>query len=244
MSIASDAGDQYLAFDDHEAPSLGSCCICGVVGPAVVNILTLDRKSPVGGRGWGCLLRGCDLPADGAVAVVCTPCIETVGADGQDIERTLVEACRGWPGQDGRVPIGELVGEHRHDEAAHRLDDAVTDGDEDLGDPLSIHCVARTSSCGTTSSDAGDDLDAETDSHLLGERACRYVDPTFIHLPGDEDLELLQCALCSRFFLQAVPIRLFQDLGGGAVLGFAICEGCAPRVMARMSSARGQTGGH
>lgn len=73
------------------------------------------------------------------------------------------------------------------------------------------------------------------DSPIVGEGQCRYVEPAcFVVNEHESEMELLQCALCTRFFLQMVPIRLFQDLGDRVVLGFAVCEGCAPRVMARM----------
>ena len=73
------------------------------------------------------------------------------------------------------------------------------------------------------------------DSHILGERRINYVEPTWIHLSTDpEDAELSKCACCSRFFVQDVPIRLFQDLGERIVLGYEVCEQCAPTVLSRM----------
>jgi hypothetical protein len=77
--------------------------------------------------------------------------------------------------------------------------------------------------------------DEPEDSHILGERRINYVEPSWIHLSTDpEDADLSKCACCSRFFVQAVPIRLFQDLGERVVLGFEVCEECAPTVLSRM----------
>jgi hypothetical protein len=75
----------------------------------------------------------------------------------------------------------------------------------------------------------------DDDSHVLGERRIEYVEPTWRRLSSDDDdAELSKCACCSRFFVQAVPLRLFQDLGDRIVLGFEICEQCAPKVLGRM----------
>jgi hypothetical protein len=80
-----------------------------------------------------------------------------------------------------------------------------------------------------------DDDDAEEDSHVLGERRMHYVEPKWIALSTDpEDAELSKCAKCSRFFVQDMPLRLFQDLGEHIVLGFEVCEECAPSVVTRM----------
>ena len=77
--------------------------------------------------------------------------------------------------------------------------------------------------------------DADEDSHTVGERRINYVEPKWIRLSTDpEDAELSKCAKCSRFFVQDMPIRLFQDVGEQIVLGFEVCEQCAPEVMKRM----------
>lgn len=90
-------------------PDLGPCCSCEKTGPDVRNILMLNLESPTPGRGWGCLV--CDLPQNGDVAVVCDACL--------DAESELRFACRGYPGQDGRVPIEELITPFKHDESRH-----------------------------------------------------------------------------------------------------------------------------
>jgi len=86
-----------------EAPDLGPCCVCLRTGSEVRNLLMLERKAPMPGRGWGCFT--CGLPFDGAVAVVCDGCLHA----------PLRFACRGYPAEDGRVPIESLTGSHQHD---------------------------------------------------------------------------------------------------------------------------------
>lgn len=105
---------------------LGTCCACGCRAPEwnVRNVIMLHRKSPTPGRGWGCAV--CGLASDGAVAVVCDACLEET--------KPVVFACTGYPGEDGRTPIGELTGVHEHKMAAHageRLDPG-----EDFEEPL------------------------------------------------------------------------------------------------------------
>jgi hypothetical protein len=93
-------------------PDLGPCCVCEKTGPDVRNIIMLDLESPTPGRGWGCF--ACGLPLNGAIAVVCDACLERLG---QDLE--LKFACRGYPGKDGRIPIGELTQEFHHNVLKH-----------------------------------------------------------------------------------------------------------------------------
>lgn len=90
-------------------PDLGPCCVCEVEGAQVRNIIMLNKLSPIPGKGWGCF--ACGLPQNGAVAVVCDDCL--------DHGRELKFACRGYPGEDGRVPIEELVGEFDHNVLKH-----------------------------------------------------------------------------------------------------------------------------
>jgi hypothetical protein len=82
--------------------------------------------------------------------------------------------------------------------------------------------------------DLGVPDEVEEDSHILGQRRCRYVEPKWIVLREDEaEMELCKCAKCNRFFVQSVPIRLFMGEGDD-VLGLEVCETCAPRVLTRM----------
>lgn len=93
---------------------LGPCCVCEAIGPSVRNILTLPQLAPIAGRGWGCI--ECNLPMDGALAIVCDPCFDLCFDD----HSLLRYACKGWPGRDGRVPIRDLRGHHAHDPNVHR----------------------------------------------------------------------------------------------------------------------------
>lgn len=51
--------------------SYGPCCSCG--RRDAMNIIQLVGRAPVPGTGWGCLV--CDLPMDGAMAVLCQACL-------------------------------------------------------------------------------------------------------------------------------------------------------------------------
>jgi hypothetical protein len=98
--------------------NLGACCSCRRDDVDVFTILMLPKLAPIAGRGWGCVV--CGLPADGALAVVCERCADT-GVE-------LVDACRGYPGEDGRVPIDTLEGEFEHDRRLHAQDECGAPG--------------------------------------------------------------------------------------------------------------------
>lgn len=91
--------------------SLGTCCLCECT-EGVRNILNVSKKSPTPGRGWGCMI--CDLPCDGAIAVLCDFCFEKVRSG-----EAIKFACKGFPALDGRVPFSDLAGVHRHDKLKH-----------------------------------------------------------------------------------------------------------------------------
>ena len=91
-----------------DAPSLGTCCICGG-RERVTTLLTLSVKGKVSGHGWGCVV--CNLPSDGAVAVLCEICRPLY----QSGEKKLLIACMGYPATEGRIPISELTTPHMHD---------------------------------------------------------------------------------------------------------------------------------
>jgi hypothetical protein len=102
--------------NNSDEPTLGSCCICGA-DQQVRNIMMLDVKNQVPGHGWGCLI--CNLPADGASAVLCDRCLELF----QEGKAKIKYACRGYPAIEGRVPIEELSIPHEHDhDLHHRLE--------------------------------------------------------------------------------------------------------------------------
>ncbi len=85
---------------------LGPCCACEQTA-GVRHITCLQLKGTVPGHGWGCPI--CDLPLDGALAVVCDNCVT----------KPLRFACRGYPAFDGRIAISELREPYGHDESKH-----------------------------------------------------------------------------------------------------------------------------
>jgi hypothetical protein len=101
---------------DADALDLGPCCICETrVG--VRNVVPLPLRGPIAGTGWGCIV--CNLPLDGAVAVLCDGCLELVAAGAWPLF-----VCRGWPVDHGRAPFAELSADpFDHDLAAHQADD-------------------------------------------------------------------------------------------------------------------------
>jgi hypothetical protein len=107
--------------------------------------------------------------------------------------------------------------------------DAI-DGDDRAGDePLHRSCLDQ------LGEHKEEDDEQQADSHILGQRRCRYVEPTWIVLRDDEaEMELCKCAKCNRFFVESVPIRLFMGEGDD-VLGLEVCEACAPSVLRRMN---------
>ena len=84
--------------DDLDRPKLGACCTCGTM-TGVRNIMLLDRRAPVAGTGWGCAV--CQVPNDGAIAVLCDECTGLP-------TRTI---CVGYPGENKRIPLDELPDE-------------------------------------------------------------------------------------------------------------------------------------
>lgn len=97
--------------DENNSLNLGSCCVCGVEGETVRNIIMLGRRSPEPGIGcWGCLQ--CGLPSAGATAVMCNPCVES--------NAEPLFACLGAPQDNRRIPIAELPLEpFDHDMSKH-----------------------------------------------------------------------------------------------------------------------------
>jgi hypothetical protein len=91
-----------------DTPKLGTCCICGGT-QNVRSIVMLNRKNVFRGHGWGCVV--CNLPLDGASAVLCDRCIDLWQKDAAELKW----ACAGFPGSEGRVLYTELTELHDHD---------------------------------------------------------------------------------------------------------------------------------
>lgn len=115
QACACDGEDMWNAASECEpepeddAPYLGPCCVCETEA-GVHNIIMLDRQAVMSGHGWGCLV--CGLASDGAMAVLCDPCLKAWQADNS----ILKIACRGYPAKDGRVAIDVLpIFKHRED---------------------------------------------------------------------------------------------------------------------------------
>lgn len=86
----------------------GPCCACEGT-EHVRNIMMLHFKAPVPGTGWGCVV--CNLPFDGAVAVLCDRCLE--------IQAGLRFAVNGFAADKKRIPYEDLRGVHEHDMKFH-----------------------------------------------------------------------------------------------------------------------------
>jgi hypothetical protein len=97
---------------------LGSCCICEKKGKRVRNLIALDRLAPEPGKGWGCLT--CDLPSDGAYAVLCDECPKLY----QKNKAAIKLIVSGYPSENKRVPIEKLAaGEFKHNLEAHEIEE-------------------------------------------------------------------------------------------------------------------------
>lgn len=89
-----------------------TCCACGRE-KRVRNIVMLDQKALTPGAGWGCVV--CNLPNDGAVAVICDEC----AANGTPLQF----AVDGYLESGALVAIGELPDiPHAHDLKLHSGD--------------------------------------------------------------------------------------------------------------------------
>ena len=104
--------------DNGTKLDLGPCCMC--TGPGAINLVMLRRRAPVAGHGWGCVV--CNLPADGATAVLCGDCMDIY----QDNPDLLGFCCRGYPKTEGRIALGDLPeGVFDHDNAKHLEEEAL-----------------------------------------------------------------------------------------------------------------------
>lgn len=108
--MTSDDFDDYdeSDFDDAEPlEDVGPCCSCGGL-ENVRNFIMLDYEAPVKGTGWGCVV--CNLPLDGATAVICDGCLEKAWAPNGQLgaEDTLHYVIEGRAEEKRRLPIEQL----------------------------------------------------------------------------------------------------------------------------------------
>jgi len=93
---------------DEEPLDLGTCCGCGCTGETVQNLIMLQKKAPVPGTGWGCVV--CGVPSDGAVAVVCNDCLR------RDV---IKEVIYGYPTEKKRYSLAALTEFFDHRDIPH-----------------------------------------------------------------------------------------------------------------------------
>jgi hypothetical protein len=105
-------------FESEGLPDFGTCCACRQQGETVRNFVTLPKQAPVAGTGWSCVV--CNLPDDGALAVLCDQCLET-NAEIQDVIHGMVDGKK-------RSPFAALTQDFDHDPALHEADIATFAG--------------------------------------------------------------------------------------------------------------------
>lgn len=102
---------------DEEPLDVGTCCICGEENSKVRNFVTIERLAPIPGTGWGCIV--CDLPSDGAVAVICDDCLPERGS-----HLKLKQVILGYPAEKKRIDFDQLLpGRFSHVEELHERDE-------------------------------------------------------------------------------------------------------------------------
>ncbi len=102
----------YVNNEDLRSEDFGPCCACREEGPTVRNLCMLPLRMPDTTErrgGWGCLV--CDLPREGAVAVLCDRCVSE--------EREIVDVINGYPVDKQRLPYASLTEPFDHDLARH-----------------------------------------------------------------------------------------------------------------------------
>ncbi len=101
-------------YDELEEVDYGPCCACNATGATVRNFLLIEIKAPIPGTGWGCVI--CSLPADGAIAIVCDPCLEA--------QRTPISIVYGYPKEKKRCFITSAE-DFKHKDIPHEEDECL-----------------------------------------------------------------------------------------------------------------------
>jgi hypothetical protein len=115
-----DESCEQVKVEDFE--DYGTCCVCGCDSSPerpVQNIICLDFKQPIPGDGWGCAV--CNLPLEGAVAVICDRCLEEQNFDFKFIVSGLVSEKKRIPYPENKIPF-------KHDESKHQQLESMTVG--------------------------------------------------------------------------------------------------------------------
>ncbi|MBG1268269.1 hypothetical protein [Nostoc sp. WHI] len=98
---------------EEESLDLGTCCGCGCTGETVQNLVMLQKKAPVPGTGWGCVV--CGVPSDGAVAVVCNDCLARL-----EIQPDVIkEVVYGYATEKKRYSLAALTEFFDHKDILH-----------------------------------------------------------------------------------------------------------------------------
>jgi hypothetical protein len=100
-----------MSEETEKYQNFGPCCACEKDEGEIKNIVMLNQKGPMSGKGWGCLV--CGLPPEGAVASLCDECMEL----GRPIKYAIADF-----ETKARVPIESLGAEHDHDWSKHPED--------------------------------------------------------------------------------------------------------------------------
>lgn len=108
----SDDSEDMRWFEAEELPDFGACCACRQEGETVRNFVALDKRASVPGTGWGCVV--CNLPSDGAIAVVCDQCLAENAA--------IQDVIHGSADQKQRSPLMALTENFDHDHSLHEAE--------------------------------------------------------------------------------------------------------------------------
>lgn len=103
--------------DEPEHLDLGPCCCCEATGPTVRNLVMIERRTRLDGTGWGCVT--CDLPNNGALAVICDACAEAAMRS-ETKQPDLRFVIDDYPARKKRLPYASTDGTTwAHDPAFH-----------------------------------------------------------------------------------------------------------------------------
>lgn len=102
---------------------ISKCCGCNQI-KVTNDVLMLDFKGPSPGKGWGCMV--CNLPNDGAIAVLCEDCFKAVESHTMEIQTIVTGYIQDnqrqpLPPEDQRQPWQHDMEKHAAFERMQRL---------------------------------------------------------------------------------------------------------------------------